>query len=134
MLSLIFITAFVVLNSVYFIISLLKQGGQFKLTFMVCWGALILWFVVASFIIYCLNSGTPYKSEQHKVNLKYIALIFSLWSVAFTVKIVYAALTESDIDQYQMKDAILIILINVISDIIPEISILEIKFIELFRN
>ena len=33
-----------------------------------------------------------------------------------------------------MKDAILVILINVISDIIPEISILEVKFIEVFRS
>lgn len=101
---------------------------------MICWGTLILWFLIATFIIYCINSGTPYKSEKHRENLKYIAMIFFLWSVAFTVKIIYAALTEPDIAAYQMKDAILIILINVISDIIPEISILEIKFIELFKN
>jgi hypothetical protein len=63
-----------------------------------------------------------------------VVLIFLLWTFAFSVKIVYAAITEPNIKDYQMKDAILVILINVISDIIPEISILEVKFIEVFRS
>ena len=63
-----------------------------------------------------------------------MVLIFFLWTFAFSVKIVYAAITEPNIENYQMKDAILVILINVISDIIPEISILEVKFIEVFRS
>ena len=63
-----------------------------------------------------------------------MVLIFILWSFAFTVKIVYAAITDPNIDNYSMKDAILVILINVISDIIPEISILEVKFIDVFRS
>jgi len=63
-----------------------------------------------------------------------VVLIFFLWTFAFSVKIVYAAITEPNIENYQMKDAILVILINVISDIIPEISILEVKFIEVFRS
>lgn len=62
-------------------------------------------------------------------------MIFILWTIAFSVKIVYISINLNiDIDDHVVLYSIYVISMNLISDIIPYISILETKFLELFKT
>ena len=50
------------------------------------WIAIVIWFMVTVLIFYIKNSGRPFKTKGHRKNLKYIVIIFMVWSVAFIVK------------------------------------------------
>jgi len=62
-------------------------------------------------------------------------MVFILWTVAFSVKIIYISINLNiDIEDHQLLYSIYVIALNLISDIIPYISILESKFLELFKT
>ncbi len=62
-------------------------------------------------------------------------MVFILWTIAFSVKIVYISINLNiDIDEHFVLYSIYVISMNLISDIIPYISILETKFLELFKT
>jgi hypothetical protein len=64
--------------------------------------------------------------------------VLMVWSLAFIIKIVLSVLIlhysfQQDFDNNIMK-LILVIVINLVTDIGPCFSVLEIKFIELFKQ
>jgi hypothetical protein len=64
--------------------------------------------------------------------------VFMVWSMAFILKIVLSVLIlhysfQKDFDNNILK-LILVIVINLVTDIGPCLSVLEIKFIELFKQ
>jgi hypothetical protein len=54
--------------------------------FMASWLTLITWFFISVLVYYCKQSGVPYKSDEARANVKYISLLFILWSLAFVMK------------------------------------------------
>ena len=134
--SLFFISLFVILNLTYIIISLFhgERDSKFEIIFLTSWSVLIFWFLIGIFVIYIKNSGSPFKSDQHRQNLKYVSIIFVVWTIAFSLKIAYISFDLTDQFQSDLVKAILMILYNLITDIIPYISILEIKFMDIFKK
>jgi hypothetical protein len=64
--------------------------------------------------------------------------IFGLWSLAFVIKIVLSFLTlyysfQSNLKNNLMK-LLLMVIINIVTDIGPCLSVLEFKFIDLFKQ
>ena len=64
--------------------------------------------------------------------------IFGLWSLAFIIKIVLSFLTlyysfQSNLKNNLMK-LLLMVIINIVTDIGPCLSVLEFKFIDLFKQ
>jgi hypothetical protein len=64
--------------------------------------------------------------------------IFGLWSLAFVIKIVLSFLTlyysfQSNLKNNLMK-LLLMVIINIVTDIGPCLSVLEFKFIDLFKR
>jgi glucan phosphoethanolaminetransferase (alkaline phosphatase superfamily) len=57
-----------------------------RYVFMGSWLTIVLWFLLTALVYYIKQSGTPYKSEKHHANAKYISLIFMLWSLALVIK------------------------------------------------
>ena len=73
-----------------------------------------------------------------RLNVNYMCTIFGMWAVAFIIKIVLSYLTvvysfSQSVEQDLLK-LILVVVINLVTDIGPCISVLEIKFIDLFRK
>lgn len=136
-LSLLFITIFVVLNLAFIGVSLYKGYiiEDFTIIYLLTWSCLIIWFLIALFINYLKVSGSPYKSPQHRINLKYVSLVFFIWTVAFSLKIAFfAADVNGIISDNAVLYSILLVLLTIMSDVIPYFSILELKFIELFKK
>ncbi|CDW80512.1 protein kinase [Stylonychia lemnae] len=134
--SLFLISVFVLINFVYIIIAMIqvRRYSTFEIVFLSSWSVLIVWFLIGIFVVYIKSSGSPYKSELHRQNLKYVGFIFILWTVAFSLKIAYISINLTDIGTSEIVQAILMIIYNLITDIIPYISILEIKFMEIFKK
>ena len=64
--------------------------------------------------------------------------IFGLWSLAFVIKIVLSFLTlyysfQSNLKNNLLK-LLLMVIINIVTDIGPCLSVLELKFIDLFKQ
>ena len=66
----------------------LNDTDLFDKMFVATFGAVSFWFILSIVVIYCRQSGQPFKSTQEYENTKYIAIIFILWTIAFLVKIV----------------------------------------------
>ena len=64
--------------------------------------------------------------------------IFGLWSLAFVIKIVLSVLTLyysfSPNFNNNLVKLLLMVIINIVTDIGPCLSVLEVKFIELFKQ
>jgi hypothetical protein len=67
-----------------------------------------------------------------------VAIIFFFWTATFLIKVI---ITFKGLDYVNGEDgkltitqAIIIIVVHILTDIIPYISILEIKFIEIFKK
>jgi hypothetical protein len=107
---------------------------------MASWIVIVLWFFITVLIYYIKQSGRPYHSEKHRQNLKYISLLFLFWGAAFVVKGVLTLLSlmyafeDAEKQDMNMTRMILIILNSLLTDITPCISVLEVKFIELFKK
>eukprot|EP00347_Sterkiella_histriomuscorum_P012447 403368538 len=133
------ISLFVLLNIVFVIISTVIDDfyEKFFTVYYISWIVLILWFLISLFVLYLRQSGSPYKSEQSKSNLRYVTLVFLLWTGAFILKVVVAIVGKDTIKKsadISMTQAILIIVITLVFDVVPYIPILEIKFIEIFKK
>ncbi|CDW78463.1 protein kinase domain containing protein [Stylonychia lemnae] len=138
-LSSLIIVVVVILNIVYVILSCTIKDTyeQFFTIYQSSWLVLIVWFILSSTVVYIKQSGTPYKSDQHRLNLRYIALVFGFWTLAFLIKVIFAMIGDKSIDatsDITMMQAIFLIVVNVVCDVLPYFSVLEIKFLELFRR
>lgn len=70
-------------------------------------------------------------------NTRYISIIFALWTFAFIVKIIiysvaYNILSNPTKTLSEVTGSILVILFNILTDMVPYFSVLELKFIEIF--
>jgi hypothetical protein len=97
-LSFLMIVGFITVNA-YFIGSMMvavdtaeKKSIYQTLKFLAMgsWIAIVVWFMITVLIFYIKNSGRTFKTKAHKVNLRYIGLIFILWSVAFLIKSIFS--------------------------------------------
>lgn len=111
---------------------------NFLSIFYITWIVLIVWFVLTLAVLYFRQSGSPFRSEQARSNLRYIFFVFALWTAAFIVKVIFAIIGKStaqtETNDISLKEAIFLIIINIVSDVVPLIPILEIKFIEIFKK
>lgn len=57
---------------------------------MFSWIFIVVWFLASVLFFYIKQSGLPYKSEQHRSNVKHISVLFLLWGAAFIIKAVLA--------------------------------------------
>ena len=94
-LSFIFIVGFIAVNSSFILNIVFRTGDDktkayetLRYLFMSSWATIILWFVVTVLIYSIKQSGTPYKSEKHRANVRYILTLFLLWGGAFVLKAV----------------------------------------------
>jgi hypothetical protein len=94
------IVGFVAVNA-YFIISIVfaknlneKNSKYQTLRFLAMgsWIAIVVWFMITVLIFYIKNSGRPFKTDNHKLHLRYIGIIFIVWSIAFIVKAILSIL------------------------------------------
>lgn len=106
--------------------------------FMGSWLTIVLWFLLTALVYYIKQSGTPYKSERHHANAKYISLIFMLWSLALVIKAVLSFFSlQYSFDNKASTDfaqLVMVVVMSFVTDIAPVISVLEVKFIELFKS
>lgn len=112
-----------------------------KYLFMSSWVTIVLWFLITVLIFYIKQSGVPYKSEQHSQNVKYIGILFLLWGGAFIVKAVlsyfslqFAFDDDPNNSDDDIRQVIMVVVTHIVTDIVPCLSVLEVKFIELFKN
>ena len=61
----------------------------FDRMFVATFGGVAFWFIISILVIYCRQSGQPFKSTLEYENSKYISIIFILWTIAFIAKIVF---------------------------------------------
>lgn len=105
---------------------------------MFSWISIVVWFFVTVLVYYIKQSGLPYKSPQHHENVKYIAKLFLLWGLAFIVKAVLSffsiGLSNDNLDSTDFEQLIFTVISCFVTDIMPVISVLEVKFIELFKQ
>jgi len=47
----------------------------------------MIWFIIHGVILYCKNSGRPYKNSDLQKKTNHIGLIFLIWTGAFVLKI-----------------------------------------------
>jgi hypothetical protein len=96
----IIIFAVVILNFVYLFLaeSSPEIVTEFGIVLRSTFGTVTLWFTISLFILYIKQSGLPYKSVDAQKKLKYIAIIFALWTVSFLIKILIYSLASSDKD------------------------------------
>ena len=70
-------------------------------------------------------------------NEKYISRLFLCWALAFIIKAILSYFlmqyTFDNLKDSYLNEVILIVVINFVTDIAPCISVLEVKFIELFK-
>lgn len=101
------------------------------------WITIVLWFLITVLIFYIKQSGIPYKSPQHEQNVKYIGSLFLFWVFAFIVKAIVSYFSlQMSFDKTNDNDftqLILVVISNFVTDIAPIISVLEVKFIDLFK-
>lgn len=146
-LSFLMIVGFITVNT-YFIISMVVASDKIERTSiyntlkflgMGSWIAITIWFMISVLIFYIKNSGRPFKTDKHRINLKYIGLIFILWAVAFIIKsilsiFVFNQTFDAEVSFTDFTRLILIVLTQVLTDIAPCIAVLELKFIEIFKT
>jgi hypothetical protein len=130
----------VALNIVYLVLALSEDDylEDFGIVLRTTLGTVAVWFSVSIFVVYIKQSGLPFKTEQMMKNTRYISIIFILWTVSFVVKlIIYSvatgAMSNPTDNINEMLSALYVILINIVTDMIPYFSVLELKFIELFK-
>jgi hypothetical protein len=105
----------------------------FQILFLVTWGILIFWFNISILVNYIKQSGKTYKSEHYHSSVRYISLIFYIWTIAFCFKIVYISLTlDISYKNISLTEAILTVVCWLVTEIIPYVAIFEVKFIETF--
>ena len=131
-------------NITFLILSMAHEVSQpneidlFDKMFIATFSVVSFWFLLSILVIYCRLSGQPFKSPQEYENTKYISIIFMLWTGAFIVKIViyliFNAGQGSEDKNFDFWYALFSILLSIVTDMVPYFSILELKFIEIFKN
>lgn len=129
------ILSVVALNIVYMLWAAKNSEVQedFGLVLVSTFAAVVFWFTVSILVVYIKQSGLPYKSEQVMKDIRYIAIIFGLWTISFIVKIVLYRLGASP-EQSEIMEAIYLILYSIVTDMVPYFSVMELKFIEIFTH
>lgn len=92
------ILSVVALNIVYMVWAARNSEVQedFGKVLVSTFATVIVWFTVSILVVYIRQSGLPYKSEQVMKDIRYIAIIFGLWTLSYIVKIVlYSVVTSS---------------------------------------
>lgn len=142
--SIVLICAFIAINS-YYIFEIVVRGGDYfsekgvlKYLFMGSWLSIVVWFFITVLVYYIKQSGLPYKSPQHLQNVKYISKLFLLWGLAFIVKAVLSyftiMLSLDNLESTDFNQLIIMVVSCFVTDIMPVISVLEVKFIDLFKE
>ena len=62
------------------------QIRTLNIIFSATWFTVILWIIISVLVIYVKQSGLPYKSEKHKAKVRYIAIVFGVWTTALVIK------------------------------------------------
>jgi hypothetical protein len=94
----ILIFAVVALNIVYLFLAESDVNIQIKFGIMLrsTFGAVTVWFTISLFVVYVKQSGLPYRSPQEYTKLRYIGIIFALWTISFIIKIIIYSVAQSD--------------------------------------
>lgn len=132
----------IAVNIIFLIFSMTSQVDNeidlFDKMFVATFGFVAFWFLLSILVIYCRLSGQPFTSKKDYENTKYISIIFMLWTGAFLVKIIiYMIFANKDPGKtldYDFWNALFSILLSIVTDMVPYFSILELKFIEIFKN
>eukprot|EP00347_Sterkiella_histriomuscorum_P011008 403374097 len=137
-LSIFFIGTYVFGNLIQVVIQLLNDQdttGIFQAILVSALSQLVLWFSTSLLIVYIKTNGSPYKSSLHQENLKYLSTVYAIWSVAFLLKTGFIAATMTGALRYNSPlYFVSLASMNLTTDIVPYLTILEFKFIELFKK
>lgn len=109
---------------------------SFELTLLFCIIITVVWFLISIIALYIKYSGCPYKSEFHGKKLKHIGIIFLIWTVSFILKIIIAGIATKAFDPTEdttFIEAIMVALMYIITEVIPYIATLDMKFIEILQ-
>lgn len=145
--SLILLCGFMAVNS-YFILNIVyfnakngdinTQEEILRILYMSSWLTIVLWFLITVFVYFIKQSGIPYKSTQAEQNVRYIGQLFLMWSFAFIIKAIISyfmlKLSFSNEKVGDYTQLVLVVISNFVTEIAPIISVLEVKFIDLFKT
>jgi hypothetical protein len=85
--------------------------------------------------MYCKYAGSPYKSIELQKKTNHIGVIFIIWTVAFVLKILIATagnrLFFLDIDNNSFGEAMLVMLMFLVTEVIPYVPVLDTSFINI---
>lgn len=98
-------------------------------------------YVIGLVYIHCKHAGTPYKSEKHYKNVRHLFIVYVVWTLAFILKVILAAIGTSSYivtrdqptdDKENLDSSILLVVGCVLSEIIPYVITLDQSFIKIF--
>lgn len=128
-----------VINILFFVLALSKSIAYTTQVTVMLVTNLIIVFVSLGIILYlyCKFSGIPYQSEEKKVLLKKMALVYGVWTFALFIRNIPALFIASGSDgKYAKNDfanAIITGIMVIVLQVVPYLLALESKFIEMFN-
>lgn len=82
------VNSYFIFNIVFIKNKVAEYEEVLRYLYMSSWLTIVLWFLITVLIYYIKQSGTPYKSPQHELNVRYIGSLFLMWSLALIIKAV----------------------------------------------